>query len=93
MFILFYFFFSHSFNFLFLQFFFFFCKKVEILGIDIDEHYILKASEKLSNHKNVTVKYMNFYEMKTDKKFDVILFSFSFMLMPDQVFYSYFLIY
>jgi hypothetical protein len=40
------------------------------------------------NHKNVTIKHLNFYDLDSaypEKEFDTIIFGSSFMLMPDQV--------
>lgn len=60
----------------------------EVLGIDIDKHYIPACSKLFSKHKNVTIRELNFYDIETqyaDNSFDVIIFGSSFMLMPDQV--------
>ena len=60
-------------------------KDKEITGIDIDEHYIDKARANLKQEPNIEVMHLNFYDIETLKrKFDVLLFGSSFMLMPDQ---------
>lgn len=61
-------------------------KNVEVTGIDIDTNYLKAAKKIFSENKNVEIKFMNFYDMEkeTDLKYDVIIFSSSFMLMPDR---------
>ncbi|KAL4492944.1 hypothetical protein ABPG72_020723 [Tetrahymena utriculariae] len=62
-------------------------KNVQVTGIDIDTNYIPAAKKIFSQHSNVEIKYMNFYDMEKEKtlKYDVIIFSSSFMLMPDRI--------
>ena len=60
----------------------------EVLGIDIDRSYVPACQKLFKDHKNVTIKELNFYDVETeypDKNFDMIIFGSSFMLMPDQV--------
>lgn len=60
----------------------------EVLGVDIDENYIPACQQLFKNHKNVTIREMNFYDLEAnypEKTFDIIIFGSSFMLMPDQV--------
>jgi len=60
-----------------------FPKDAQIVGIDIDKHYIVKAKERFKAHSNVEMREQNFYElMETKEKYDAIIFSSSFMLMP-----------
>lgn len=60
-------------------------KETYVLGIDIDRNYIPAAKKIFQNHKNVEIQEKNFYEMaKSTEKFDVIIFSSSFMLMPQR---------
>lgn len=59
----------------------------KILGIDIDKNYIAAAQKLFAHHPNVEIRCQNFYDMnekEAKNKFDVVLFSFSFMLMPDK---------
>lgn len=63
-------------------------KDAQVVGIDIDQNYIPAAEKLFQNHKNVTIKLLNFYEMDhafPELSFDTIIFGSSFMLMPDQV--------
>jgi ubiquinone/menaquinone biosynthesis C-methylase UbiE len=55
-----------------------------IHGIDIDDSYIKKAQRLFKDQKNIVMEKLNFYEMneKTHGKFDLVIFSSSFMLMP-----------
>lgn len=61
-------------------------KKIQILGVDIDEHYVKTCKNLFKNNENVEILLKDFFEMEqeNDKKFDVILFSSSFMLMPNK---------
>ena len=59
--------------------------KTHILGVDIDKHYVQTCQNLFKSHKNVEILLKNFYEMSSEtQKFDIILFSSSFMLMPDK---------
>jgi len=54
-----------------------------IQGVDIDKDYIQAAQKRFKNISNVTMNEKNFYEFENSKeKFDLIIFSSSFMLMP-----------
>ena len=54
-------------------------------GIDIDRNYLIACKKLFEPHTNVEIKEMNFYDYgKSKEKFDVIIFSSSFMLMPDR---------
>jgi len=56
---------------------------VKILGIDIHKDYVLSATKRLKNRNNVEIKEKNFYSFENSKeRFDLIIFSSSFMLMP-----------
>jgi len=62
-------------------------KDVKIMGVDIDEHYVKTCQKLFEKRPNVSIELQNFYEFevkKGEEKFDVILFTSSFMLMPDQ---------
>lgn len=64
-----------------------FPKEIEILGIDIDHAYLSKAEKIFKNHDKVKIKEKNFYEMNTEEgggKFDIVVFSYSFMLLDKQ---------
>lgn len=56
----------------------------EVLGIDIDEAYIQKAKRLFKGIDNFQMELLNFYAIseKSHGKFDLIIFSSSFMLMP-----------
>ena len=60
-------------------------KSVSVTGIDIDTNYLPAAKKIFAAYPNVEIKHMNYYEMEkeTKNKYDVIIFSSSFMLMPD----------
>lgn len=59
----------------------------KIVGVDMNHAYTLEAQKRFENDKTVNIYEMNFYDIVTNlkAKFNFILFSFSFMLMPDQV--------
>lgn len=65
-------------------------KNIDVMGVDIDHSYVLKAQrlfKDISNNqgsRHITLEEKNFYEMSVQKngKFDLIVFSSSFMLMP-----------
>jgi ubiquinone/menaquinone biosynthesis C-methylase UbiE len=58
---------------------------VKIVGIDIDPYYIEKAKKRFQNDKNAEMRFQDFYTLEnTKEKYDIIIFSGSFMLMPDQ---------
>lgn len=60
-----------------------FSSDTKIVGIDIDKNYIKKAKAKLAKYPNVEVREQNFYLLAdTKEKYDIIIFSSSFMLMP-----------
>lgn len=60
-------------------------ESTKVFGIDIDPFYVQSAQKRFKNRKNVNIQLQNFYEMKaTNQKFDIIIFSMSIMLMPDQ---------
>lgn len=58
-----------------------------IVGVDMNHAYTLEAQKRFENDKSVNIYEMNFYDIINNlkTKFNFILFSFSFMLMPDQV--------
>jgi ubiquinone/menaquinone biosynthesis C-methylase UbiE len=65
-------------------------KNVDVMGVDIDHSYILKAQrlfkdiERQQGSRKVCLQEKNFYEMSAQANgtFDLIVFSSSFMLMP-----------
>lgn len=62
-------------------------KEANVVGIDIDKSYVPAAQRLFKDHKNVSIRLMNFYDLSTqlpDQLFDTIIFGSSFMLMPDQ---------
>lgn len=62
-----------------------FSADTSIVGIDIDKNYILKATKRFEKQRNVRIREQNFYELAGSKeKYDAIIFSSSFMLMPDR---------
>jgi len=61
-----------------------FPKDTQVVAIDIDKNYIKKATELFKNQRNVRVREQDFYELaETKERYDAIIFSSSFMLMPD----------
>ena len=61
-------------------------KDIKIIGVDIDEHYVLTCQKLFEKRPNVSIQLKNFYDMelKNEEKFDAVLFTSSFMLLPDQ---------
>lgn len=59
----------------------------KIVGVDMHHAYTLQAQKRFANDKTVSIYEMNFYDIVNNlkTKFNFILFSFSFMLMPDQI--------
>lgn len=59
----------------------------KIVGVDMHHEYTLEAQRRFASDPDVTIYEMNFYDIKKqlNEKFNFIFFSFSFMLMPDQV--------
>jgi ubiquinone/menaquinone biosynthesis C-methylase UbiE len=60
----------------------------KIIGVDLHTEYTQKASEVFQADPLVEIHNCDFYEIKKvvgSKKFSTILFSFSFMLMPDHI--------
>ena len=61
-----------------------FPKDTQVVAIDIDKNYIKKATKLFKDVRNVRVREQDFYELAdTKEKYDMIVFSNSFMLMPD----------
>jgi len=61
-----------------------FSKDTQVVGIDIDANYIKRAQNLFKDVRNVRIRHQDFYELAESKeKFDCIVFSSSFMLMPD----------
>jgi ubiquinone/menaquinone biosynthesis C-methylase UbiE len=61
--------------------------KVKVTGIDIDKNYIEACNELFNNNKQVQIIEKSFYDIKELTKntlYDIIFFSFSFMLMPEK---------
>ena len=62
-------------------------EKVQVLGVDIDQNYVEYCQKMFSKRKNVEIELKNFLEMDENKnlqKFDVVVFSSSFMLMGEK---------
>lgn len=61
-------------------------KDVKIMGLDIDEHYVTTCQKLFEKRPNVSIELKNFYDLESSngEKFDVILFTSSFMLLPDR---------
>jgi ubiquinone/menaquinone biosynthesis C-methylase UbiE len=59
----------------------------KIIGVDLHEAYTEKAIKLFSGDRQVEIYNMDFYKISEylDVKFRTIFFSFSFMLMPDQL--------
>lgn len=57
------------------------------MGVDMHHEYTLEAQRRFEKDRDVKIYEMNFYEIANNltTKFNFIFFSFSFMLMPDQV--------
>ena len=59
-----------------------------IVGLDLHEGYTRQAMKNFADKPDVSIYHMDFYDLNKvfpTKKFDFILFSFSFMLMPNPV--------
>jgi len=59
-------------------------KDFKYSGIDIDESYLIDAKRRFKDCENIQVSKQNFYDLPVNKQYDIIIFSSSFMLMPDQ---------
>lgn len=61
-------------------------KEMNVVGIDIDPAYVLTSQELFKNNKRVNIHEISFYDVQklNQKKYDIVFFSFSFMLMPDK---------
>lgn len=61
-------------------------QSTHILGIDINENYVNSSQRLFQDHDNVKILFKNFHDLVYSKKnsFDIILFSSSFMLMPEK---------
>lgn len=60
-------------------------KETRITGIDIDRNYLMYATKTFAKHSNVEIRYQNFYELEEcNETYDVIIFSSSFMIMPNR---------
>lgn len=59
----------------------------KIVGVDMNHAYTLQSQKRFADDKTVSIYEMNFYNIGDNlkRKFNMIFFSFSFMLMPDQV--------
>lgn len=63
------------------------CNFERVLAVDIDKDYVASATKLFEKHDNVEVKFQDFQKYLEDgntERFDIVLFGFSFMLMPDQ---------
>ena len=57
--------------------------ETKVTGIDIDKNYIPSAIKIFKENPNVEIKEMNYYSLaKVSDKYDVIIFSSSFMILP-----------
>lgn len=54
------------------------------MGVDYNKFYIEAAKKRFENFPNVEIKEMNFYDIENEikRKFDVVVFSSSFMILP-----------
>ena len=62
-------------------------ENVKVLGVDIDENYVRYCQKMFSQRKNVEIQLKNFLELnekENERKFDVLVFSSSFMLMKEK---------
>lgn len=61
-------------------------KDIQIDGVDIDEHYVLICQKLFAKKPNVSISLKDFYDLESQasKKYDIILFTSSFMLLPDR---------
>ncbi|KRW99346.1 hypothetical protein PPERSA_02458 [Pseudocohnilembus persalinus] len=62
-------------------------KNTQVLGVDIDANYVKAAQQLFKKNDNVEIKLEDFYNIEKNldgRKFDIVLFSSSFMLMPDK---------
>lgn len=60
-------------------------KDTKVLGIDIDKNYIQASQKLFKQHQNTEIREVNYFQlMKEQKKFDLIIFGMSIMLMPYQ---------
>lgn len=59
----------------------------KVVGIDLDSEYIKKAKDRFKTNLDVGIYEMDFYKLAEnfEEKFNFILFSFSFMLMPKKI--------
>lgn len=60
----------------------------KFVGVDLHPIYTEQAKKVFESNENVSIYNMDFYDVNNtfpNSKFDFILFSFSFMLMPDPV--------
>jgi SAM-dependent methyltransferase len=70
-------------------------KETRVVGIDIDRNYLKYqssnhlfryATKTFAKHSNVEIRYQNFYELEQlNETYDIIIFSSSFMIMPDRI--------
>lgn len=59
---------------------------VKVVGIDIDRNYLRYATETFKKHDNVEIRYQNFFDLENAKEsYDAVIFSSSFMIMPDRI--------
>ena len=60
--------------------------QLKVVGIDIDPAYIETSKHLFKDSNSVTIEQLSFDDVETlgKQKYDIIFFSFSFMLMPDK---------
>ncbi|KAM3146655.1 hypothetical protein pb186bvf_001185 [Paramecium bursaria] len=61
-------------------------RHVRVVGIDIDKNYLRNAVRTFKQYDNVLIREQNFYDLQSSNEmFDVIIFSSSFMILPDRL--------
>ncbi|KAM3146658.1 hypothetical protein pb186bvf_001188 [Paramecium bursaria] len=61
-------------------------RHVRVVGIDIDRNYLRYAVRTFKQYDNVLIREQNFYDLQnSNEMFDVIIFSSSFMILPDRL--------
>jgi ubiquinone/menaquinone biosynthesis C-methylase UbiE len=56
----------------------------QVTGLDIDRHYVAAARERFAGQPSVRILEQDITSWQTHQKFEMVLFSFSFMLIPDR---------
>lgn len=63
-----------------------FPQDLKVVGVDINANYVEKCKENFADNHNVEIYERSFYDVNALGKglYDIVFFSFSFMLMPDK---------